>query len=62
LLTAKHQHCQTDNFYHVPFYPVPPLELPLVVRYADVEAMGGILAEAHRVSQTAHLRGPPSWA
>lgn len=62
LLTAKHQHCQTDNFYHIPFYPAPPLELPFVVRHADVEAMEGILTEAHRALQTAHLRGPPSRA
>ena len=59
LLTTKHQHCQTDNFYHVPFYPALPIELPFVARYANAEAVGGILAEAHRVSQIAHLRGPP---
>lgn len=62
LLTAKHQHCQTDHFYHVPFYPVPPLELPFVVRYADTEVVGGILAEAHCASRTAYLRGPPNRA
>lgn len=62
LLTAKHQHCQTDHFYHVPFYPAPPLVLPVAVFYAAAPAVGGFLAEAHRASQTAHLRGPPSRA
>jgi hypothetical protein len=62
LLTAKHQHCQTESFYHVSFYPAPPVELPFVVRYADAETVGDIVAEAHRASQTAHLRGPPSRA
>ncbi|MGY2133877.1 hypothetical protein ACW9KT_16735 [Hymenobacter sp. HD11105] len=62
LLTAKHQHCQTDSFYHVPFQPAPPVELPFAVAYANATAVGGILAEAHSVSQTARLRGPPSRA
>ena len=62
LLTAQHQHCQTDHFYHVPFQAAPPLELPFAVVYARVELMGGILAEAHRASQVEHLRGPPSRA
>jgi hypothetical protein len=62
LLTAKHQHCQSDSFYHIPFQPTPPIELPFAVAYADAVVAEGILAEAHRASQTAHLRGPPSKA
>lgn len=62
LLTAQHKHCQSDHFYHIPFYPVPPVELPFVVAYADGEAMRGTIAEAHRAFQTAHLRGPPARA
>jgi hypothetical protein len=34
----------------------------VAVHYTDTKAMGGIVAEAHRSSQTAHLRGPPSRA
>ncbi|SMB85568.1 hypothetical protein SAMN00120144_2839 [Hymenobacter roseosalivarius DSM 11622] len=62
LLTARHQHCQTDHFYHVPFQPTPPLELPFAVVYARTEAVGGILGGAHRAPHAAYLRGPPGQA
>lgn len=62
LLTAQHQHCQTDHFYHIPFQLAAPLELPFVVAHSRAEVVGGILAEAHRASPAAQLRGPPSRA
>ncbi|MBC6608625.1 hypothetical protein H8B13_17495 [Hymenobacter sp. BT188] len=60
LLTVQHQHCQVDHFYHIPFQAPAPLELPFVVFYAPMEAVGGILAEAHHSVEVARLRGPPS--
>jgi hypothetical protein len=62
LLTAQHLHCQTDHFYQIPFQPAPPLDLPLALIYARTVVVGGILTEAHRASQTAQMRGPPSQA
>ncbi|GGF16844.1 hypothetical protein [Hymenobacter cavernae] len=62
LLTAKHQHCQTDNFSHVPFQLASPLEFRLVAVYPVVRTYcSGVLWLSSSVA-TRYLRGPPHQA
>jgi hypothetical protein len=60
VLSAKHQHCDVDHFYHVPFQPAPPLELPqLFAAYARTRSESQISVWLSATRPTADLRGPP---
>lgn len=60
ILSAKHQHCDVDHFYHVPFQPAPPLELPLLfAAYAPTISESGASVWLSATRATADLRGPP---
>ncbi|WP_022825305.1 hypothetical protein [Hymenobacter norwichensis] len=60
ILSAKHQHCDVDHFYDVPFQPASPVELPVLFAvYVPTcsEPVASVwLAATHA---TADLRGPP---
>ncbi|RYY21238.1 MAG: hypothetical protein EOO36_01285 [Cytophagaceae bacterium] len=61
LLTTQHTHCQTEQFYHVPFQPAPPVALPRpVVRllYRPLVVPATLACSATVLRRTA-LRGPP---
>ena len=62
LLSVKHQHCDVDHFYNVPFQPVPFLELDELVLQAYQRATTVALIRAGEVTPPAidYLRGPPS--
>lgn len=63
LLTARHQHCQTDHFYNVPFQPVPPLEFAALVGQPLRTATPHVVAGWPRnLTLTCYLRGPPARA
>ncbi|MCA8832276.1 hypothetical protein [Hymenobacter pini] len=62
LLSAKHQHCDADQFFKSAFEPAP--ELPTVAAEAPVFAQavdGSVPAAWHCLPRpTADLRGPPA--
>lgn len=61
LVSAKHQHCDADNFYSAAFQTPAPLELPRpVVQYARPAAVPLVATAATAPTPTADLRGPPS--
>jgi hypothetical protein len=48
LLTTKHTHCQTEQFYNVPFQVAPPVAVPLprlLLRYQRVAWPASSLAD-----------------
>ena len=62
LLTTKHTHCQTEQFYNVPFRAAPPVAVPrprLVRRYQALAVPATLACSAAMLRRTA-LRGPPS--
>jgi hypothetical protein len=61
LFTAKHTHCQTEQFYNVPFAAVPPVVVPLPplqLSYRPL-AVPSTLACSATVLRSTALRGPP---
>ena len=61
LLTAKHTHCQTEQFYNVPFQAAPPVVVPLPKvqrRYQSLAVPTTLACSAAMLRRTA-LRGPP---
>ncbi|HET9504768.1 MAG TPA: hypothetical protein VFO93_14590 [Hymenobacter sp.] len=62
LLTTKHTHCQTEQFYEVPFQAAPPVAVPsprLVRRYRALAVPATLACSAAELRRTA-LRGPPA--
>lgn len=61
LLSAKHQHCDTDQFFKSAFEPGLPVAVPAPVPavVAPVAAMAAVVGYAAPVAHTA-LRGPPA--
>ncbi len=61
ILTTKHTHCQTEQFYNVPFQAVPPVALPspwLLRHYQPLAVPTTLACSAAMLRRTA-LRGPP---
>jgi hypothetical protein len=61
LLTAKHTHCQTEQFYNVPFQAALPVVIPLpqqLRRYQSLAVPTTLACSAAMLRRTA-LRGPP---
>ena len=61
LLTTKHTHCQTEQFYNVPFQAAPPVAVPLprlLLRYRALAVPTTLACSAAMLRRTA-LRGPP---
>lgn len=61
LFTTKHTHCQTEQFYNVPFEVVPPVVVPLPplqLSYRPL-AVPTTLACSATVLRGTALRGPP---
>lgn len=61
LVSTKHQHCQVDNLYHVPFLPGAPVVAPTpVTRPCFATAAVPTVATAPWIAcEPAQLRGPP---
>jgi hypothetical protein len=62
LLTAKHQHCHTEQLYQLPFAPASPIKVPVPVRqlaYATYRPQAPVCRQAHLLAG-ACLRGPPT--
>jgi len=60
LLTAKHQHCQTDHFCNASFQPAPPVELAtLLISYQRATTIALICAGKITPPAIDYLRGPP---
>lgn len=60
VLSAKHQHCDVDHFYDVPFQPAPPVELPPhFASYALTTSEPAASVWRSATHATADLRGPP---
>lgn len=61
VLSAKHQHCDVDHFYDVPFQAAAQPELPIAFfTYAPARAAAGKSVWHGRAVLAANLRGPPS--
>lgn len=61
LLTPKHTHCQTEQFYNVPFQAAPPVVVPLpklLASYRPLAVPTALANSATELRRTA-LRGPP---
>lgn len=61
LLTPKHTHCQTEQFYNVPFTAAPTVAVPLPrlqLSYRPL-AVPTTLANSATVLRRTALRGPP---
>jgi len=61
LLTSKHTHCQTEQFYNVPFQAAPPVVVPLPKLLASYRplAVPTTLASSATELRRSALRGPP---
>ncbi|TGE05357.1 hypothetical protein [Hymenobacter fodinae] len=61
LLSAKHQHCDVDQFFKEAFQTPEPLALPAeATSYLPVTATLRLLTGVSAFTPTAGLRGPPS--
>ena len=61
LLSTKHTHCQTEQFYNVPFQPAPPVAVPqprVLLCYQPLAVPTTLACSATVLRRTA-LRGPP---
>jgi hypothetical protein len=61
LLSTKHTHCQTEQFYNVPFRSAPRVAIPLPYRglaYRPLSVPATLACSAAALRRTA-LRGPP---
>ena len=62
LLSAQHQHCQVEQFYHVPFQLAGPMATPrprVLPRYAVLAAPAVMRAITGSPQWPLALRGPP---
>ena len=60
VFSAKHQHCDVDHFYQVPFQPASPVELPILFAvYAPTGSEPTASVWLSATCPTADLRGPP---
>lgn len=62
LLTPKHTHCQTEQFYDVPFALASPVAVPLPrlqLSYQPLAVPTTLACSATELRRTA-LRGPPA--
>lgn len=62
LLSAQHQHCQVEQFYHVPFQLAGPMATPrprVLPRYAVLAAPQVMRAITGPPQWPLALRGPP---
>ncbi|RFP63686.1 hypothetical protein D0N36_18205 [Hymenobacter lapidiphilus] len=60
VLSAPHQHCDIDSFYHIPFQPGSPVELPSV--FTTYLAAASVAPAPNWLSvpaPAADSRGPP---
>lgn len=62
LLSTKHQHCQVDHVYDVPFLPGAPVAVPVpVARLCFAMAPRPTVATAPWIArEPAQMRGPPA--
>lgn len=62
LLSAKHQHCDADQFFKSAFEPAPPVlaAQPTHFVFAPTSEPSVVAAEYAQAVATASLRGPPS--
>ena len=61
VLSARHTHCQTEQFYNVPFEAAPPVAVPLPrlqLSYRPLAVPTTLGCSATALRRTA-LRGPP---
>jgi len=61
LLSPRHTHCHTEQFYNVPFAPTAPVSLPqprLRAHYQALAVPAQLACSAAALRRTA-LRGPP---
>ena len=63
LLSAEHQHCDTDQFFKSAFEPGLPVVVPVreLTTVAAVATQGSVAGYAAPIAHTA-LRGPPTYA
>ena len=61
VLTPKHTHCQTEQFYNVPFQAAAPVAVPLPHLQLSYQplAVPTTLANSATVLRRTALRGPP---
>ena len=62
LLSARHQHCTVEQFYHAAFQAAGPVVVPqprVVPRYAALPAPLAVRAVAGQRVRLLALRGPP---
>ena len=62
LLSAKHQHCEVEQFYNVAFQPAVPVALPAprtAPRYAGRVAPLAVRPVVGQLQRLLALRGPP---
>ena len=62
LLSAQHQHCQVEQFYHVPFQVAGPVAMPrprVLPRYAALAPPAVMRASTGLPQWPLALRGPP---
>lgn len=62
LLSAKHQHCEVEQFYNAAFQPALPVALPaprVARRYAGRVAPLAIRPVVGQLQRPLALRGPP---
>jgi hypothetical protein len=62
VLSAKHQHCQTDHFCTLPFQVAPVLEFGLPTAYSRPQATPPASVWAKTCPAARLLRGPPAGA
>ncbi|GAA4358891.1 hypothetical protein GCM10023185_24930 [Hymenobacter saemangeumensis] len=61
LVSPKHQHCHTEQFYDTPFQPALPVQLEVPLRlqpYAEYRVQAPVCRLSHLLDG-ASLRGPP---
>lgn len=62
VLSAQHHHCTVDSFYHVPFQPAVPVEVPVLFRVYAAAAAQPLTADwLSALPPAADSRGPPRW-
>jgi len=62
LLTAKHQHCQTDHFNHSSFQLASPLEVRFIASYLATTGSWPSATWPSAAMTIRHLRGPPHYS
>jgi len=59
VLTARHQHCQTDHFCTLPFQLTTVLQFGAAAAYCRPAAVSPVSVWARQLPATYLLRGPP---